>query len=114
MKCLVAGGCGFIGWRLVGRLVEHGHEVVILDDLSSDERSGGQPNSELTVGSITDFSAVIAAAWARVERPVADPIGTHDVNVTGNLDVLRAAHLAGAARVINSSGQACTACSRLA
>ncbi len=40
---------------------------------------------------------------ARVERSVTDPIGTHDVNVTGTLNVLRASQLSGVSRVINSS-----------
>lgn len=114
MKCLVTGGCGFIGSHLVDRLVDLGHEVVILDDLSTGEGSGRNPKSELIAGSVTDASALTAAtegvdvvfhtaAWARVERSVDDPIGTHEVNVTGTLNVLRAAHLAGAARVVNSS-----------
>jgi len=35
MKCLVAGGAGFIGSNLVDRLVDDGHGVVIIDDLST-------------------------------------------------------------------------------
>lgn len=114
MKCLVTGGCGFIGTHLVNRLVELGHKVTVLDDLSTGEQSGRHPQPELIIGSVADLSTVLAAtedadvvfhtaAWARVERSVADPIGTHDVNVTGTLNVLRAAHLLGSSRVINSS-----------
>ncbi len=114
MRCVVTGGCGFIGSHLVGRLVELGHEVTVLDDMSTGERSNHNREADLVIGSVADLAAVLTAteeaevvfhtaAWARVERSVTDPIGTHDVNVTGTLNVLRAAHLSGVRRVINSS-----------
>lgn len=34
MKCIVTGGCGFIGSNLVERLVEEGYDVMVFDDLS--------------------------------------------------------------------------------
>ena len=37
-KILVTGGCGFIGSNLVDMLVEHGHEVLVIDDLSSGKK----------------------------------------------------------------------------
>ena len=37
MKHVVTGGCGFIGSHLVDRLLELGHEVVVVDDLSTNE-----------------------------------------------------------------------------
>ena len=114
MRCVVTGGCGFIGSHLVGRLVELGHEVTVLDDMSTGERSNHNREADLVIGSVADLAAVLTAteeaevvfhtaAWARVERSVTDPIGTHDVNVTGTLNVLRAAHLSEVRRVINSS-----------
>ena len=53
----------------------------------------------------TDGADVVfhTAAWARIERSVADPVGTHAVNVTGTLNVLRAAQINGMRRVVNSS-----------
>ena len=38
MKCLVTGGCGFIGSHLSERLIQEGHDVVIIDDLSAGKR----------------------------------------------------------------------------
>ena len=114
MKCVVTGGCGFIGSHLVKRLAELGHETLILDDLSTGAPPGRNGNVELIIGSVADLAAVTAATqdaevvfhtagWARVERSVADPVGTHQVNVTGTLNVLRAAHVNGVRRVVNSS-----------
>ena len=87
---------------------------MVVDDLSTSDGSHLNPAVNLIEGSVTDFDLVISAtksadwvfhtaAWARVERSIEDPIGTHDVNVNGTLNVLRAAHLNGVSRVINSS-----------
>ena len=114
MQCVVTGGCGFIGSHLVERLVQIGHQVVVLDDMSAGDATGMNPATELIVGSVTDFDTVLTAtrsvdwifhtaAWPRIERSVADPVGTHHVNVTGTLNVLCAAQRNGARRVINSS-----------
>ena len=114
MKCVVTGGCGFIGTHLVDRLVRNGHQVTVLDDLSTGSLEGLNPSAEPLYCSVTDADTLVAAtdgadvvfhtaAWARIERSVADPVGTHAVNVTGTLNVLRAAHLNGVSRVVNSS-----------
>lgn len=114
MKCLVTGGCGFIGSHLVDRLVELGHDVTALDDLSTGGRERLNPRAALIEGSITDAQLVEdatagvdwifhTAAWARILRSIHDPIGTHEVNVNGTLNVLQAARANGAGRVINSS-----------
>ena len=114
MKCVVTGGCGFIGTHLVDRLVRSGHQVTVLDDLSTSSLERLNPSAEPLYCSVTDADTLVAAtdgadvvfhtaAWARIERSVADPVGTHAVNVTGTLNVLRAAHLNGVSRVVNSS-----------
>lgn len=114
MRCLVTGGCGFIGTHLVDRLVRDGHEVIVLDDLSTGSLERLNPSAEPLRGSVTDVDGLVSAtegvdvvfhtaAWARIERSVADPVGTHAVNVTGALNVLRAAQISGVSRVINSS-----------
>ena len=114
MKCVVTGGCGFIGSHLVDRLVQLGHEVVMVDDLSTSDISHLNREARLVEGSITDLDLMISAtksadwvfhtaAWARIERSVKDPVGTHNVNVNGTLNVFEAARMNGLRCVINSS-----------
>lgn len=114
MKCVVTGGCGFIGSHLVDRLVEQSHEVVVVDDLSTGDRSRLSPKATLIEGSITDIdlmaSATVSAhtifhtaALARIMRSVDDPVGTHHANVTGTLNVIKAAQINGVDRIVNSS-----------
>ena len=114
MKCAVTGGCGFMGSHLVDELVEQGHEVVVVDDFSTGDRSRLNPKATLIEGSITDINLVMSAtastecvfhtaAMPRIMRSVDDPIGTHDTNVNGTLNVLQAARINDVGRVINSS-----------
>ena len=114
MRCVVTGGCGFIGSHIVDALVGEGYEVAVLDDLSSGNREQLNPGAELVEGSVADAEAVLAAvegaAWVfhlaalpRVQQSVDDPIGTHAVNVNGTLNVLQAAREHGVERVVVSS-----------
>ena len=57
--CLVTGGAGFVGSHLTGRLLELGHEVTVLDDLSTGTRGNVQsfesnPRFSFVSGSISD------------------------------------------------------------
>ncbi len=114
MRCCVTGGCGFIGSHVVDALVAAGHEVKVVDDLSTGDRANLNPQATFVEASITDYNVVERAfegvdwvfhpaAWARVVRSVEDPIGTHDVNVNGTLNVFQAAQVCGVKRVIYSS-----------
>ena len=114
MKHVVTGGCGFIGSHLVDGLLELGHEVVVVDDLSTNGGRSVNPAATLVEGSVTDLDLVMSAtegadcvfhtaAWARVPRSIDDPVGTHDVNVNGTLNVLQAARENGVGRVVYSS-----------
>ena len=114
MKHVVTGGCGFIGSHLVDYLIDLGHEVVVLDDLSSSEGRPINSGATLVEGSVTNLELVTSAtvgadcvfhtaAWARVPRSIDDPVGTHKVNVNGTLNVLQAARENGVGRVVYSS-----------
>jgi len=114
---LVTGGAGFIGSNLVRRLVELGARVRVFDDLSSghlENLAGLEKSVEFVRGDLRDAAAVRAAAagaahvfhlgaLASVQASVDDPATTHEINVTGTLNVLLAARAAGVRRVVFSS-----------
>jgi UDP-N-acetylglucosamine 4-epimerase len=121
---LVTGGAGFIGSHLVERLLGLGQRVRVLDDFSTGHRanveaaSAGAPERfELLEGDIREPAACRAAcegvevilhqaALGSVPRSIQDPATSHDVNVTGFLNVLAAARDAGVARVVYASSSA--------
>ncbi len=114
MRCVVTGGCGFIGSHIVDALVRDGCEVAVLDDLSTGNLEYLNPAAELLEGSVADGevvqSAVEGATWVfhlaalpRVQQSVDDPVGTHAINVNGTLNVLQAAREHGVERVVVSS-----------
>jgi nucleoside-diphosphate-sugar epimerase len=114
MRYLVTGGAGFIGSNTVDELVRRGHDVVVLDDLSSgkaENLAGVWANIEFMQHSITDLDRVREAcrgvdfvihlaARPSVPRSVKDPLETNRVNVDGTLNVLVAARDAKVKRVV--------------
>jgi len=105
VRYLVTGGAGFIGSNIVDELLRRGHQVVVLDDLSTGKESNlahVRDRIELRIGTITDLPTVQAcckgadyvihlAARASVPKSVADPILSNSVNIDGTLNVLVAA-----------------------
>src|SRR6267154_6870940 len=105
MRYMVTGGAGFIGSNTVDELVQRGHSVVVLDDLSSGKEenlSGVRDKITLIKGSITDIEAVRMAmheaeyvlhlaARTSVPHSVKDPLETNRINIEGTLNVLVAA-----------------------
>lgn len=57
-KSLVTGGAGFIGAHVVNELIELGHEVVVLDDLSGGFEENVHPEAKFIKGSITDHTLI--------------------------------------------------------
>jgi UDP-glucose 4-epimerase len=99
---LVTGGCGFIGSHLSDSLIRDGHQVRVLDDLSTGKRENLSPGAELIVGDIADAALVRRAmngvdgcfhlaAIASVERGNLDWLGTHATNLTGAIAIFDAA-----------------------
>jgi UDP-glucose 4-epimerase len=102
----VTGGAGFIGSSLVDRLIGEGHDVVVLDNLSTGttrnlEKYLNNPNLHLVRGDIRDPRAVKKAlkeattvfhlaALVDVPLSVENPVLNNDVNVGGTLSVLEA------------------------
>ena len=114
-KIAVTGGAGFIGSNLVERLLSKGHEVTVVDDLSTGLKSNLDLNKitfhELSLtnrdGLAKALSGVDAivhlGARGSVPRSLKNPIATHDVNATGTLNVLEAARSNGAQVIFSSS-----------
>jgi len=114
---LVTGGAGFIGSHICERLVRDGHTVRVLDDFSSGKEENlvdFGADVELIRGDIRDVDIVKRAtkgvdvvfheaALGSVPRSVADPVTTHEVNITGTLNVFLAARDAGVKRVVYAS-----------
>ncbi len=106
-KILVTGGAGFIGSHLVPRLLSKGYSVVVLDNLSTGKLENlksirNNPRFGFVHADIRDKQAladafhgvdaiVHLAALIDVAASVVDPLGTHEVNVTGTVNVLQAA-----------------------
>jgi nucleoside-diphosphate-sugar epimerase len=117
MKTLVTGGGGFIGSHLAAHLAELGHDIRILDNFASGQRSNmlALPDDvELIEGDIQSYerahNAVTGcdivfhqAALPSVPRSVQDPLTSNATNITGTLNVLLAARDAGVRRVIFAS-----------
>jgi UDP-glucose 4-epimerase len=116
-RVLVTGGAGFIGSNLAEELAREGHEVVILDDLSTGKEEnikefkdsikfvkGSVINLELLRELFKGVDCVFhQAAIPSVQRSVEDPVRTNEVNVKGTLNVLIAARDSGVEKVIYAS-----------
>jgi len=101
---IVTGGAGFIGSHLAEELLKHGYEVIILDDLSTGKRGNIEPiltqgNIQFIEGSVTDLPLLNKlfqnvsyvfhlAAIPSVPRSIENPLDSHNVNITGTLNVL--------------------------
>jgi UDP-glucose 4-epimerase len=100
MKILVTGGAGFIGSHVVDLYVEHGHKVVVVDDLTTGTLSNLNPAATFYKMDIRDPEVAEVfeverpdvvnhhAAQMDVRRSVEDPIYDADINILGSLRLL--------------------------
>jgi len=116
---LVTGGAGFIGSHLVEALLDDGHTVLCLDNLSTGKIENIQQfelNDQFMFfkADIRDLETLRRlmmgvdfvfheAALGSVQRSVDDPLTTHEINATGTLNVLIAARETGVKRVVYAS-----------
>ncbi|MBN2393060.1 MAG: NAD-dependent epimerase/dehydratase family protein [Anaerolineae bacterium] len=121
-KFLVTGGAGFIGSHLVDALLEAGHTVTVLDDLSVGKTQNfahhlNRPNFHFVKGSILDTKLVTQlvgqvdgiyhlAAVVGVKYVVENPLHGMQVNVKGTETILEAACERGCKVVLASSSEA--------
>jgi UDP-glucose 4-epimerase len=119
MKILVTGGCGFIGSHVVDAFVDAGHEVVIVDNLSSGTLANKNERARLHRVDICtpELDAVIRderpevihhhAAQISVPLSVRDPLADAEINIKGTLRLLELSRAHGVKRfVFASSGGA--------
>ena len=110
-KIVVTGGAGFIGTNLVHFLVEHGHTVKVVDDLTAGKRERLPTAIEFHKLDIRDTAALSSvcegtdvifhlAALPRLQFSIDHPQIAHDVNITGTLSILEAARAAGVKRIV--------------
>jgi UDP-glucose 4-epimerase len=115
MRILVTGGAGFIGSHVVDTYIGAGHEVLVVDDLSTGKRENLHPRAHFVQADIQDPAVrqlLVAekievvnhhAAQMDVRRSVADPLFDARVNLLGLLNILEGAREAGVKKVIFAS-----------
>jgi UDP-glucose 4-epimerase len=116
MRITVTGGAGFIGSHVVDAYLDAGHEVAILDDLSTGRLENLSPRARFHRVDLRDRAAVEAAVAAErpevinhhaaqldVRRSVMDPAFDAAVNLIGLLHLIEAARPHGLRRVILAS-----------
>ncbi|MEU6402958.1 UDP-glucose 4-epimerase GalE [Streptomyces sp. NPDC046985] len=111
-KYLVTGGAGYVGSVVAQHLLEAGHEVVVLDDLSTGFREAVPSGARFVEGDVRDaakwldssFAAVLHfAAFSQVGESVVKPEKYWDNNVGGSLALLGAMREAGVRKLVFSS-----------
>ncbi|MGF1430308.1 UDP-glucose 4-epimerase GalE [Kitasatospora sp. LaBMicrA B282] len=112
-KYLVTGGAGYVGSVVAAHLLEAGHQVTVLDDLSTGFRAGVPAGAEFVQGRVQDaaevldggsFEAVLHfAASSQVGESVADPEKYWRNNVAGSLELVSAMRKTGVRKLVFSS-----------
>jgi UDP-glucose 4-epimerase len=115
MRVLITGGAGFVGSHLVDACLAAGHQVVVVDDLSTGSRANLDVRARWYQVDIRsdEIAAVIEAerpdvishqaAQVSVKRSVDDPLTDASINVLGSIRLLEAARRAGVGRVVFAS-----------
>ena len=116
MRILFTGGAGFIGSNVVDALVEGGHEVVVVDNLSTGKEENINPKARFFHVDLTDFEALErvftetkpevvfhTAAQIDVRKSVQDPLFDAETNIIGSMNLFEFSIKYGVKRVIFSS-----------
>ena len=116
MKCLVTGGAGFIGSHIVDALIEKGHEVVVIDNESSEVHDHFYFNDKATYHKldIADYQATRSvydgvdyvfhcAAESRIQPAILNPLLAIRTNTLGTGTVLQCSREASVKKIMYSS-----------
>jgi len=119
MRALVTGGAGYIGSVSVEILLAAGHDVVVLDDLSTGHRAAVPAGAQLVDGSYADQERVArlltderidailhCGARSLVGESMSDPARYYRANIVGGVALLEAARTVGVQRLVFSSSAA--------
>ena len=119
MRTIVTGGAGFIGSNIVDRLIDDGHEVIVIDDKSAITHNGFYYNQKATYYklSVQDYYEIEKhfkdvdvvfhlAAESRIQPCIKNPLVAYMTNTLGTCSVLQAAKEMGVKRVVYSSTSA--------
>jgi UDP-glucose 4-epimerase len=120
---IVTGGAGFIGSHLVDQLLENGHTVTVIDNLSNGillnlEKSQHHPKFNFVQASVEDFNTIEPhfegvhtvyhlAALADIVPSIEHPVKYHNANVNGTLSVLEACKKHNIKRVLYAASSSC-------
>ncbi len=115
MKILITGGAGFIGSHLTDKLIEQGHKVVVIDNLSTGKEENLNKQARFYNFDIRDekISNVFKqerpevvfhyAAQVSVKRSIENPVRDADINITGTLNILENCKKFGVKKIIFAS-----------
>lgn len=123
MKVLVTGGCGFIGSHMVDRLLNEGHQVVVLDNCSTGrienlEHHKGNQKLDVHICDISEYDSIEKyfegvdkvfhiAALADIVPSIQNPLKYHRSNVDGTANVLEASRKHNIKRFIYAASSSC-------
>lgn len=115
MRILVTGGAGFIASHIVDAYVERGHDVTVVDDLSSGRRENVNPKAELIVADLRDPKTAASlrdgkfdllnhhAAQIDVRISVSDPAADAELNIVAALRLFQSQIDAGLKKIVFAS-----------
>jgi len=116
MRLLVTGGAGYVGSVVAAQLLAAGHQVTVLDDLSTGHADAVPAGAEFVAASITEAGPTLARGFDAVlhfaaKSLVAESVGRPELywhnNVAGSLALLEAMRAADVRRIVFSSTAAC-------
>ena len=120
MRILVTGGAGFIASHIVDAYVARGHEVTVVDKLSSGRRENVNPKAELIAADLREHATIDAlrgrnfdivnhhAAQIDVRVSVADPAADAELNIVATLRLFEAMRQEGVKKIIFASSGGAT------